>query len=67
MNPIFVTITWVAAWFIAAFFAWAFVHGAQILRRQEAAERAAALRDSERKPVPATPFTQDSTGLPTAA
>lgn len=36
MNPIFL-IAAVLAWLIAVLSAWAFVHGAQILRRQELA------------------------------
>ncbi|WP_422759115.1 hypothetical protein [Paenarthrobacter sp. C1] len=67
MNPILVTITCVAAWLIAVFFALAFVHGAQILRRQEVAALAAAPQDADQETAPATHFTPGSTGLPAAA
>ncbi|QOT19649.1 hypothetical protein [Paenarthrobacter sp. YJN-5] len=47
MNPPLVSIFCGAAWLIAAFFAWAFVHGAQILRRQEVADIADSARGLE--------------------
>ena len=37
MTPTLTIIISAAAWLTGMFFAWAFVHGAQILRRQEVA------------------------------
>jgi hypothetical protein len=37
MTPVLVTAAIATVWLIGIFFAWAFVHGAQKLRREEAA------------------------------
>lgn len=46
MNPL-LPATIVLSWLIALFFAWAFVHGAQLLRRQEVAGLIAAEQERE--------------------
>lgn len=67
MNP-FVTATIIAAWLVALFFAWAFVHGAQILRRREIAGLVAA--EQERaldEPAAVTSIAPEPGRIPYAA
>lgn len=64
MNPMVFTVTVVAAWLTGMFFAWAFVHGAQILRREEAASTAVA--NQSRVDIP-EPDTAEADRLPAAA
>lgn len=71
MNPIFALVTFIVAWLVAIFFAWAFVHGAQILRRQEMAGLITAeqekSQEQESRTATVTVISPESAELPAAA
>ncbi|MET4143976.1 hypothetical protein [Arthrobacter sp. UYCo732] len=68
MNPMLTTAAIIGGWLVAAFCAWAFVHGAQILRRQEAAGLIAAQQErNHEQPAPVTSIAPRPARLPSAA
>jgi hypothetical protein len=71
MNPIIAFVTFIVAWLIAIFFAWALVHGAQLLRRQEVAVLIAAeqqkSQEQESRTATVTAISQEAAQLPAAA
>lgn len=66
MNPLIVVSAAAAAWLAGMFIAWALVHGAQILRREEAAQMSREAVAPE-EPVTIQPVGPDTGRLPAAA
>lgn len=67
MNPL-LPVTIVVAWLVALFFAWVFVHGTQILRRQEVAGLISAQRaPSVEETSPVAFIAPETSRLPEAA
>jgi UPF0716 family protein affecting phage T7 exclusion len=71
MTPLFSLITFGVAWLLAMVFAWAIVHGAQILRRQEVAGLIAAeqekSQEQQSRTATVTVISPEAVELPSAA
>lgn len=66
MNPLILA-SIITAWLIVTLFAWALVHGAQILRRQEAADLITAAQERELDEALADSPAEEVTAMPFAA